>query len=57
MNNENIIIIEEENKTIEFRGIIYLDDFLDFVDEYFEDREEEISDFTITSNMSNIFLN
>ena len=54
---ENIIIIEEDEKTIEFRGNIYLDDFLEFVEEYFFDREDEIVNFKFINCESNINLN
>lgn len=55
---ENIIIINTVDKTIEIVGEVYLGDFMSYVDEFFDENEElDIDEFVFNEKMDQIGLN
>ena len=51
------IILMEDEKTIEIAGEVPLNEFMDFILDYFEDNKENMKDYKFTNNIDYVSIN
>ena len=51
------IILMEDEKTIEIAGEVPLNEFMDFILDYFEDNKENMKNYKFTNNIDYVSIN